>query len=83
MDKLYLIKNPELFQGIKKLKNYKNYFEGWYFKNTSNENSISFISGININSKKKYAFIQITLRKKEKIIFSDSSTNCGLEIVIK
>ena len=25
--------------------------------------------------------IQITLRKKEKILFSDTSTNCGLEIV--
>ena len=59
MNKLFLIKNPELFQGEKYLNTNKNYFEGWYFKNTNNENGISFIPGININDKEKKAFIQV------------------------
>ena len=59
MKKLFLIKNPELFQGEKYLKTNKNYFEGWYFKNTNNKNTISFIPGININEYEKKAFIQI------------------------
>ena len=35
MKKIFLIKNPELFQGEKYIKTNKNYFEGWYFKNTN------------------------------------------------
>lgn len=61
MKKIYLIKNPELFQGDKYLKGNKtkNYFEGWYFKNISGENGISFIPGINIDGDKRNAFIQV------------------------
>ena len=59
MSKLYLIKNPELFQGEKKLNTNKEYFEGWYFKNTNKENGISFIPGINIEKDNSKAFIQV------------------------
>lgn len=59
MRKLFLIKNPELFQGEKYLKTGKPYFEGWYFKNTNKSNGISFIPGININGHEKKAFIQV------------------------
>lgn len=53
------MKNPELFQGEQYINTNKNYFEGWYFKNTNNKNGISFISGINVNEQEKKAFIQI------------------------
>ena len=33
---MFFIKKTELFQGEKYLKISKNYFEGWYFKNTNN-----------------------------------------------
>lgn len=59
MNKLYLIKNPDLFQGEKNLTKNKEYFEGWYFKNTNKENGISFIPGINIEKNKPKAFVQI------------------------
>lgn len=59
MKKIYLIKNPDLFQGEKYLNTNKNYFEGWYFKNTNKENGISFIPGINIDDKDKKAFMQV------------------------
>ncbi|MCI8273008.1 MAG: hypothetical protein HFJ55_02865 [Clostridia bacterium] len=59
MKRLFLMRNPELFQGEKYLSANKNYFEGWYFKNTNNENGISFIPGINIEGKDKKAFIQV------------------------
>lgn len=59
MKKLFFIKNPELFQGEKYINTNKNYFEGWYFKNTINDNAISFIPGININDKEKKAFVQV------------------------
>lgn len=59
MEKIFLMRNPELFQGEKYIKTDKNYFEGWYFKNTNNKNAISFIPGININGQEKKAFIQI------------------------
>jgi len=59
MKKLFLIKNPELFQGEKYLKTNKNYFEGWYFKNTNCNSSIAFIPGININKEERKAFIQV------------------------
>lgn len=63
MKKLYLIKNPQNFQGKKYLKTNKNYFEGWYFKNTNNKTAISFIPGININDREKKAFIQVITTK--------------------
>ena len=59
MNKLFLMKNPEIFQGEKYLNANKNYFEGWYFKNTNNEKGISFIPGINIEEKNKKSFIQV------------------------
>ena len=59
MNKLFLMRNPDLFQGEEYLNTNKNYFEGWYFKNTNNENNISFIPGINIDKNGKKAFIQI------------------------
>lgn len=68
MNKIYLIKKQELFQGEKKLKKEKNYFEGWYFKNTKNKENIAFIPGINIENKNKNAFIQIITNKKSYYI---------------
>ena len=59
MNKLFFIKNPDLFQGEKYLNSNKNYFEGWYFKNTTNKDSIAFIPGININDVQRNAFVQI------------------------
>ena len=59
MKRLYLIKNPDLFQGEKNLTKNKDYFEGWYFKNTSKENGISFIPGINIEKNSPKAFVQV------------------------
>lgn len=68
MNKLYLIRNPELFQGKNKLKNCKQYFEGWYFKHIKDNNAISFIPGINVQDKTPYAFIQIITNKKSYYI---------------
>lgn len=59
MNRLFLIKNPELFQGERILTKNKDYFEGWYFKNTNKENGISFIPGINIEENKPKAFVQV------------------------
>lgn len=59
MNKLFLIRNPKVFQGKRFLNTNKNYFEGWYFKNTNNKNGISFIPGINIDEHGKKAFIQV------------------------
>ena len=59
MNKLFLIKNPDIFQGEKYLSANKNYFEGWYFKNTNKDNAISFIPGVNITENDKKAFIQV------------------------
>ena len=42
------MKNPEIFQGEKKLNTNKNYFEGWYFKNTNSETG-TFFSDTNTN----------------------------------
>ncbi len=53
------MKNPDLFQGEKILITNKDYFEGWYFKNTNKEKGISFIPGINIDDENKKAFIQV------------------------
>jgi tocopherol cyclase len=48
---------PEVFQGNLKQ---KNYFEGWYFKNVSNDlrHVWSFIPGVSITEKDPHAFIQ-------------------------
>ena len=59
MNRLFLIKKPELFQGEKNLTKNKDYFEGWYFKNTNKENGISFIPGINIQKSTPKAFVQV------------------------
>ncbi|MBE6148436.1 MAG: hypothetical protein E7167_02960 [Firmicutes bacterium] len=59
MKKAFLIKNQEVFQGQKNIKKKKQYFEGWYFKNSSNNYSIAFIPGINVIDNIKEAFIQI------------------------
>lgn len=59
MRKFFLIKNPEMFQGEKYLSSVKDYFEGWYFKNTSGNIGISFIPGISISKKERKAFIQV------------------------
>ena len=59
MKKLFLIKNPDVFQGENYIKTNNNYFEGWYFKTSNDESGISFIPGININGHEKKAFIQI------------------------
>ncbi|MFO7636938.1 MAG: tocopherol cyclase family protein [Clostridia bacterium] len=51
------IKNPMLFQGSLKK---KDYFEGWYFKNVSTDakNVISLIPGISLFKEDKHCFIQ-------------------------
>lgn len=80
MNNLFLIKNPEIFQGEKYLDANKNYFEGWYFKNTNKENGISFIPGININENERKSFIQVITSKEsyyvnysiEEFKFSDN-----------
>lgn len=59
MKKLFLMRNPILFQGERELKKKRSYFEGWYFKNTNGTYSISFIPGINISKNDKKAFIQV------------------------
>lgn len=59
MNKLFLIRNPEMFQGKKYINTNQEYFEGWYFKNTNIKNSISFIPGINVNKDEKKAFVQV------------------------
>ena len=71
MNKLFLIKNPDLFQGEKYLNTNKNYFEGWYFKNTNNENTISFIPGINITENDKKAFVQVITNEMSYFINYD------------
>jgi tocopherol cyclase len=50
--------NPEIFQGnLKK----KHYFEGWYFKNVTLDNSsaLSFIPGVSLTEGDAHAFIQV------------------------
>ncbi len=59
MNRLFLMQNPELFQGSQYLNKNKDYFEGWYFKNSNGKDTISFIPGINISNKNKQAFIQV------------------------
>ena len=71
MNKLYLMKNSDLFQGEKYLKTNKEYFEGWYFKNTNGTDTIFFIPGISINKKEKKAFIQVITNDKSYFIDYD------------
>lgn len=63
--------NIELFQG-KNRKN--NYFEGWYFKYSKEDYTISFIPSISILENEKKAFIQVitnSLSKKIEFEFSE------------
>jgi hypothetical protein len=47
----------------------KSYFEGWYFKHQTKENTISFIPGINLDERGgKFAFIQV-ITDKESFVF--------------
>lgn len=71
MKKIYLIKNPDVFQGEKNLSENKEYFEGWYFKNTNKEKGISFIPGINIQENGKKAFVQIITNDESYFINYD------------
>ena len=64
------MRNPDLFQGEKYLNKTKNYFEGWYFKNSNNLETISFIPGINIDKNKK-AFIQVITNNESFFINYD------------
>ncbi len=66
------MRNPDLFQGEKFLTKNINYFEGWYFKNSNNKESISFIPGINIDENKK-AFIQVITTNSSYFIDYDIS----------
>lgn len=68
MKKIKLIKRQELFQGKKYLKLGKNYFEGWYFKQSCNNRAVSFIPGINLEKGKEKAFIQIITDNKSYFI---------------
>lgn len=68
MKSLYLKNNPIVFQGEKIINKTNNYFEGWYFKNTSKDFSISFIPGINIENNKKSCFIQIITKENSYYI---------------
>lgn len=71
MKKLFLIKNQELFQGEKYLNGRKDYFEGWYFKNTTRDKGIAFIPGININKRERKAFIQVITNSNSYFINYD------------
>jgi len=71
MKKLFLIQNPDVFQGEKYVKTNEQYFEGWYFKNTNDKTGISFIPGININEKEKKAFIQIITNESSYFVNYD------------
>jgi tocopherol cyclase len=71
MNKIVLIKNAELFQGEKYLNKKKNYFEGWYFKNTNAQKGISFIPGINIEEMGAKAFIQVITNQKSYFVNYD------------
>lgn len=79
MNSFYLLENPENFQGENKIKHTKCYFEGWYFKNTGKDISISFIPGIHVENGKKSAFIQIITNSSSYYIlypFSEFKYSC-------
>ena len=71
MKNMYLIKNQGLFQGEQYLKTNQDYFEGWYFKNSNNKNTISFIPGININGTKREAFVQVITNDSSYFVHYD------------
>lgn len=71
MNKLFLMRTPELFQGEKYLNKNAKYFEGWYFKNVNKEKGISFIPGINIDNKEKKAFIQVITKNSSYFVDYD------------
>ena len=71
MSKLFLIKNPHTFQGEKRLTKEKKYFEGWYYKTSSDDNTIAFIPGISITPNSRKAFIQIITNKDSYYIDYD------------
>lgn len=71
MNKLLLMRNPKVFQGEKYLNSKENYFEGWYFKNSNDIESVSFIPGININEKNQKAFIQVITKDSSYFINYD------------
>ena len=80
MNKLYLMRNPHIFQGEKYLYKNRNYFEGWYFKNINNKDGISFIPGINIDENNKKAFIQVITNDSSYFIdynINDFKYNCN------
>ncbi len=55
------------FCGMKKK---KNYFEGWYFKISDNENNCySFIFGITLNEEDPHSFIQIIDQRQNKVYY--------------
>lgn len=119
MNKLFLIKNPDLFQGEKYLNTNKNYDDIEYkFTTYNNAKLIAYDVNnnfINITLKRSYYYLNIkstypigyklsapvkgkmekdilesisslitvTLKKNNHVIFYDTSTNCGLEIVPK
>ena len=66
-----MIKNPEVFQGKNKLKNCKNYFEGWYFKHSEGDLGVSFIPAIHIHNGEKQAFIQVLTKTNSYYINYD------------
>ena len=72
---VWAMKNPDLFQGEKILTKNKDYFEGWYFKNTNNENGISFIPGINVTEKEKNAFIQVITNNNSYLVLNSQFIN--------
>lgn len=63
------IRQPILFQGHMKK---KNYFEGWYYKQVTADGkvSLSFIPGVSLNKEDKHSFIQYILVEKK----ADGST---------
>ena len=71
MKKLFLMKKPDLFQGEKNLTKNKDYFEGWYFKNTNKDGGVSFIPGINIENNKPKAFVQVITNNESHFVNYD------------
>lgn len=63
--------NKIIFQGKKKSHS-DSYFEGWYFKQVTDDSSISisFIPGVSYNKKNPHSFIQVIILNNEDEIFS-------------
>ncbi|MCK7487610.1 MAG: hypothetical protein MZU97_20415 [Bacillus subtilis] len=53
-----LIRNPILFQGRKKR---RNYFEGWYFKqvDAARQTTLALIPGVSLEQGNRHAFLQV------------------------